>query len=121
MRFVAWRGLSDGYRKAIEGRSPWTREARDPQPFAIDDIDADELDTSLKATVKAEGIGALAFIPLTARGEVVGTFMANYPLPHVFTDIDIIVAVTIARQLGFGLERLGAEEQRKKAEEAKEL
>src|SRR5215472_18448070 len=121
VRFVAWRGLSDGYRKAVEGHSRWTRDTRNPQPITMDDVDAAELDASLKATVKAEGIGALAFIPLTARGELVGKFMAYYPLPHVFTDIDIIVAVTIARQLGFGLERLGAEEQRLKAEETKEL
>ena len=25
MRFVAWRGLSDDYRKAVEGHSPWQR------------------------------------------------------------------------------------------------
>jgi hypothetical protein len=79
------------------------------------------MDASLKATVMAEGIGALAFIPLTARGELVGKFMAYYATPHVFTDTDINIAVTVARQLGFGLERLGAEEQRRKAEEAKEL
>jgi PAS domain S-box-containing protein len=63
MSFVAWRGLSDVYRKAVEGHSPWTRDTRDPQPITIDDIEAAELDASLKATVKAEGIGALAFIP----------------------------------------------------------
>ena len=122
MRFVAWRGLSDGYRKAVEGHSPWTRDTRDPEPITIDDVDAAELDASLKATVNAEGIGALAFIPLTSRGELLlGKFMAYYPAPHAFTDTDIYIAVTIARQLGFGLERLGAEEQRRKAEETKEL
>jgi len=121
MKFAVWRGLSDGYRKAVEGHSPWTRDTRDPQPIAIDDIEAAELDPSLKATIKVEGIGALAFIPLTARGELVGKFMAYYPAPHVFTDTDLNIAVTIARQLGFGLERLGAEEQRRKAEETKEL
>jgi PAS domain S-box-containing protein len=121
MRFVAWRGLSDCYRKAVEGHSPWTRDTRDPQPIAIDDIDGAELDASLKATVKAEGIRALAFIPLTARGELIGKFMAYHPVPHVFTDTDLNIAITIARQLGFGLERLGAEEQRRKAEETKEL
>jgi len=121
MRFVAWRGLSDGYRKSVEGHSPWTRSTSNPQPITIEDIAAAELDASLKTTVKAEGIGALAFIPLTVRGELVGKFMAYYPAPHVFTDTDINIAVTVARQLGFGLELLGAEEQRRKAEEAKEL
>jgi PAS domain S-box-containing protein len=121
MRFVAWRALSEGYCKAVEGHSPWTRNTRDPQPITIDDIEAAELDPSLKATVKAEGFGALAFIPLTARAELIGKFMAYYPVPHAFTDTEINIAITIARQLGFGLERLSAEEQRRKAEETKEL
>ena len=114
MKFVAWRGLSDGYRRAVEGHSPWTRDSKDPQPISIDDIERAELDASLKATVKAEGIGALAFIPLIARGALVGKFMAYYPTPHVFTEADIDLAVTIARQLGFSIERL-------RAEDAKEL
>jgi two-component sensor histidine kinase len=110
MKFVAWRGLSDGYRRAVEGHSPWTRETEDPQPISIDDIDRAELDATLKATVKAEGITALAFIPLIARGELVGKFMAYYPKPHVFTESDIDLAVTIARQLGFSIERSRAED-----------
>ena len=114
MKFVAWRGLSDGYRRAVEGHSPWTRDSKNPQPISIDDIDRSELDATLKATVKAEGIGSLAFIPLIARGELVGKFMAYYPTPYVFTKADIDLAVTIARQLGFSTERL-------RAEDAKEL
>jgi PAS domain S-box-containing protein len=114
MRFVAWRGLSEGYRRAVEGHSPWSRESKDPQPITIDDIGHAELDASLKATVNAEGIAALAFIPLIARGELVGKFMAYYPTPHVFTEGELDVAVTIARQLGFSVERM-------RAEEAKEL
>ena len=35
MRFVAWRGLSDGYRKAVEGHSPWMCRQKDPQPVSI--------------------------------------------------------------------------------------
>ena len=71
--------------------------------------------------MKAEGIAALAFIPLTARGELVGKFMTYYSVPHLFTDAETDLAVTIARQLGFGLERVRAEDDRRKAEEAKEL
>jgi PAS domain S-box-containing protein len=114
MRFVAWRGLSDGYRRAVEGHSPWTRETKNPQPISIDDIDRAELDASLKQTVKAEGIGGLAFIPLIAKGELVGKFMAYYPAPHTFREADVALAVTIARQLGFSIERM-------QAEDAKEL
>jgi two-component sensor histidine kinase len=71
--------------------------------------------------VKAESIGALAFIPLTVRGELVGKFMTYYGERHAFTSSELDLAVTIARQLGFSLERSLAEDERRKAEEAKEL
>ena len=105
MRFVAWTGLSEQYRRAVEGHSPWTREVRDPQPICIADVDASDLPGSLKATVKSEGIAATAFIPLMIDGELVGKFMAYYAAPHAFDQIEINLAVTIARQLGFSLER----------------
>jgi PAS domain S-box-containing protein len=110
MKFVAWRGLSDAYRRAVEGHSPWTREAKDLQPISIANIDDADIDASLKAAVKAEGIAALAFIPLVGKGELVGKFMAYYPAPHVFSPTDIELALTIARQLGFSVERMRAEE-----------
>lgn len=121
MRFVAWRGLSEGYRQAVEGHSPWTRQSRDPAPISISDIASAELDAALKGTVSAEGIAALAFMPLTARGELAGKFMTYYATPHEFTDAEMTVALTIARQLGFSLERMRAEQERIAAEQGKEL
>jgi len=110
MKFVAWRGLSDDYRQAVEGHSPWTRETRFPQPILIDDLEHSELDASLKATVKAEGISALAFIPLIGRAGLIGKFMAYYSEPHAFGESEVDLAVTIARQLGFSLQRIWADE-----------
>jgi PAS domain S-box-containing protein len=110
MKFVAWRGLSDSYRQAVEGHSPWTRETRFPQPILIDDLERAELDASLKATVKAEGISALAFIPLIGRAGLIGKFMAYYSERHAFGENEIDLAVTIARQLGFSVERIWADE-----------
>lgn len=121
MKFVAWRGLSDAYRQAVEGHSPWTRDADNPEPIIVSNIDTAELDASLRATINAEGIGALAFVPLAAKGALVGKFMTYYLTPHDFSEADINVALTIARQLGFSLERMHAEEDRKLAEQAKEL
>jgi two-component sensor histidine kinase len=121
MKFVAWRGLSDTYRQAVEGHSPWSADTKDPQPICISNSDTAQLDAALKVTVAAEGIGALAFIPLTTPGGLVGKFMAYYPTAHLFTDEDITIAVTIARQLVFGLERMRVEAERQSAEEAKDL
>jgi GAF domain-containing protein len=110
MRFVAWRGPSQSYRRAVEGHSPWTRDADDPHPVTIANIDSADLDESLRMTVKAEGIGALAFIPVVAKGTLVGKLMTYYPAAHHFTDAEIELAVTIGRQLGFSIERMRTEE-----------
>jgi PAS domain S-box-containing protein len=72
MRFVYWRGLSDAYRTAVEGHSPWTAETKDPEPVFYEDVAASGLPQSLKHTVLKEGIAALAFLPLLGRRPTVG-------------------------------------------------
>ena len=118
MRFVAWSGLSEGYRRAVDGHSPWARDAIDPQPICIDDVGASDLSDTLKATVTAEGIAATAFIPLVVEGKLLGKFMAYYEAPHAFSKADIDLAVTIARQLGFSIQRLRSDEERRRTEYA---
>jgi two-component sensor histidine kinase/CheY-like chemotaxis protein len=121
MRFVAARGLSDAYRKAVEGHSPWKVGDRDAEAIFVTDIDQTNEPESLKTVVKGEGIRALAFIPLLVRGAVVGKFMAYHAEAHEFTPDEIRVALTIARQLGFSIERQQAEEARKEAERLQQL
>jgi len=121
MRFVAWWGLSDGYRKAVEGHSPWEADARDPEIICIPDVDTAEMPSDLRSVVKAEGIRALAFIPLVARGRLIGKFMTYHDAPRKFADEDIELSLTIARQLGFGIERIRAEHARGRAEQESRL
>lgn len=111
MRFVGWRGLSDGYRNAVEGHSPWTRDETDPQPLCISDIDAADIPEPLKNVLKGERISALTFIPLVVNGRLIGKFMTYYDAPHVFTDEELDLAITIARHVGLGVQRLWAETQ----------
>lgn len=118
MRFVAWRGLSAGYRRAVEGHSPWSRDAKDPQPISIPDIETADLSDSLKATVRAEGIRSLAFFPLVVQGELIGKFMTYHDAPRALGSAEIDLAVTIARQLGFSIERMRMEAARREAEQA---
>ena len=105
MRFAAWRGLSEEYRRAVDGHSPWTRDSEAPQPLCIEDVDSADLGEDLTRAVKAEGISALAFIPLLDSGRLFGKFMVYYDAPHRFSDAEIDIALTIARQIGFGVER----------------
>ncbi|HWB45231.1 MAG TPA: PAS domain S-box protein [Hyphomicrobiaceae bacterium] len=118
MRFIAWRGLSDGYRAAVEGHSPWTRDTKEPETIRVPDVEASDLSDELKATITAEGIGALAFIPIVVHGELVGKFMTYYSRPHLYVQQEVNLALTIARQVGFALERLRAERERQRAAEA---
>jgi len=121
MRFVAWAGLSEEYRRAVDGHSPWTREVKDPQPICIADVATSDLPDALKATVEAEGIAATAFIPLVIDGELAGKFMAYYGAPHVFGQAEIDLAITIARQLGFSTQRIRSEDERRRGEHASRL
>jgi PAS domain S-box-containing protein len=118
MRFVAWSNLSETYRKAVDGHSPWTEDDRDPEPIFIADIAQADLPDKLRETIEAEGIRALAFIPLTCAGKVCGKFMAYYDAPQIFDRRVIDLAVTIARQLGFSLERTEMDTRRHVTEEA---
>ena len=110
MRFVAWRGLSEEYRDAVAGHSPWSAEEAEPSPVCIDDVAHADLSATLKALLRRERIGALAFIPLLAHGKLIGKFMIYYDRPRPFGDAEIDLALTIARQLGFAIERSRAED-----------
>lgn len=109
MRFVASRGLSETYQRAVEGHSPWRQGDRDAAPILVGDIAAASDLTDLRPTISAEGIGALAFIPLISRGAVIGKFMAYYDRPHRFTPLEESLGVNIARQLALAIERKSAE------------
>jgi PAS domain S-box-containing protein len=105
MQFVAWRGLSDDYRAAVTGHSPWTDLTTEPTPLPVADIANADLPEHLKGVVLGEGVLATAFIPLISDGALIGKFMAYFREPHEFTRDDIAVSVTIARQLAFSIQR----------------
>jgi PAS domain S-box-containing protein len=109
MRFVAARGLSDTYVKAVEGHTPWRPGDKDPAAIYIADIEATLESEALKAVIRKEGIRSLAFIPLTVKQVVVGKFMLYHETPHEFDERERQIALTIARQLGFSIERQAAE------------
>jgi PAS domain S-box-containing protein len=117
MRFVAWHDLSKRYRNAVEGHSPWRADAKNPQPVCISDLDLADLPKKLKAAVRSEGIRAASFIPLIADRKLVGKFMTYYDKPHSFSDSELTLSLTVARQLTLGIEQKRAEQALRKSEE----
>jgi PAS domain S-box-containing protein len=106
MRFRAWRNLSDEYCAAVDGHSPWARGTHNPQPILVEDVRADASLATLRDVITAEGIRALAFVPLVNQGQLLGKFMIYYDAVHAFSEAEIRLAETIAQHVAFGLGRV---------------
>lgn len=106
MRFVAWRGLSDQYRAAVEGHSPWSPDAEAPEPVIIEDVEKADLG-ELREVVRAEGIGSLGFFPLqhARTGRLCGKFMVYFDGPREIGKSELKLGGTIARHVAFAVER----------------
>ena len=105
MRFVAWRSLSEAYRRVVEGHSPWAKDERNPTPVCWPDVTALELDGHLRDAITREGIRALAFIPLTYEHRLIGKFMVYFDAPHQFDPDELELVGAIATQVAFAIER----------------
>jgi PAS domain S-box-containing protein len=110
MRFAGWRGISDGYRAAVEGHTPWTPDEVDAHPITIGDVAAEpSLGEPLRRTVLDEGIQAMAFVPLLSAGRLIGKFMVYHDHAHEFTEIELQLCQTIAGHVAFAIERMRSE------------
>ena len=99
MRFKAWRGISDVYRAAVEGHSPWKPGDRAARPIVTRNVTADpELQPHL-ATFAAEGIVSLAFVPLETAAGVIGKFMLYYGAPHDLSADELALAELVTAQV----------------------
>ncbi len=110
MRFTCWSGLSDGYRAAVAGHSPWKVDAVDPEPIFIEDVAAATTLGELKGVVLGEGIKAMGFVPLVDQGRLLGKFMVYHDQPHRFGSDEVQLATVVAQHVSFGLSRAAADE-----------
>ena len=99
MRFIAWRGLSNHYRKAVDGHSPWTPRDKNPEPLVITDIQNDTSMPEYQTIFKQEDIHAVVFVPLTYNDYVKGKVMLYAHKPYDFNAGEIQLAQTLGNQL----------------------
>lgn len=118
MSFVAWSDLSEEYRRAVNGHSPWTAETPNPRPFGISDVADSDIEDSLKKTILDENIAALAFIPLISNGRLIGKFMIYSHRVHTFDENQLELGMSIANQIAFGVENQRSESRRRATEAA---
>jgi PAS domain S-box-containing protein len=105
MRYRAWSGLSDSYRTATEGHSPWSPDTLDPAPVFIPDVERDTSLGSLREVVVDEGIRALAFIPIVFERRVLGKYMLYFAEPRIMAEDELQVARIVADQLAVAVQR----------------
>jgi PAS domain S-box-containing protein len=111
MRFKAWRGLSDQYRQAVEGHTPWQPDATDASILMVPDVRNDTGLQRFQHTILAEGISSLAFVPLKRPAGVLGKFMLYFDEPRILIEHEQTLAEVIASQVAFAVQRLEAEQE----------
>jgi signal transduction histidine kinase len=105
MRFKAWRGLSDTYRDAVEGHTPWTPGQPAPDPIVVSDVERDPDLVRYRDVFARESIRALGFIPLILRGRTIGKFMLYWGEPYEPPPQSLDAARVIAALVGLAVER----------------
>ena len=68
MRFVASSGISDAYRRAVDGHSPWSISDTAATSLLIPDVEQTPALWEFVPILRQEGIRALAFVPVPLRG-----------------------------------------------------
>lgn len=105
MRFKASRGLSDTYLRAVEGHSPWEPDEADATPVTVEDTETDPAWLSYRPVFRAEGIRAIAFVPLVHQRKLIGKFMLYRDEPRAFSARDLQLTATIAVHVAQAVER----------------
>lgn len=117
LRYKAWDGLSVEYRQATEKHYLWVGNENQTMPILVPDISREPLLDALAPAMQAEGINAMAFIPLMYQRQLVGQITLYYDQPHMFSNEDLNLARTIANNIVFALERTRSEADLREAEE----
>ena len=105
MQFVASRGLSDEYRAAVTGHSPWKKDEADAVPIDIADVTNAELTTvsrqrfSVRTSARSP---SFRWSPMARSSASSWRISASR---YAFTKDDLAVSLAIARQLAFAIHR----------------
>lgn len=117
MRFQAWRGLSDEYRAAVTGHTPWPQGTVGAETLAIADSSGDASLAPYHALLAREKIGSLAFVPLELDQGVFGKFMLYQRDPHQWAKEELEAAELIGGHVALVLQRQRADLARESSEQ----
>ncbi len=104
-RFVAARGISEPYRKVVEGHVTWPGHPENPPPVLVEDVEKYEDFRPFWAALRKENIRSIGFFPLVHNGELFGKLVIYSDVLRVFSEDEKRLAQTIAGQLAQALVR----------------
>lgn len=110
MRFVASRGLSEGYRQQIEAGSLWPMDTNDPSPCFVREVALEPRLEAHRELLKRERVEALGMIPLFHR-KLLGRFMIYSGEPRRFSDHEMRLAEAVAAHVAHAVTRQRAHEE----------
>jgi len=112
VHFVAWQGLSEPYRQAVDGHCPWQHHETGAEPIYMPHIASEDFPDDLRAVILNEGIRACAFFPLISEDGVIGKFMVYFDQVHAFSMEDMNLGQILADDLVTTINRLEAEQEK---------
>jgi PAS domain S-box-containing protein len=116
-RFKAWRGLSEQYRRTVEGHTFWPPDAPNPAPVSVGDVASDPAMAAFRDVALADGIAALLAVPLVVKGRTIGKCMLYFDRPRTLAPDEVRLAQTVADHVAFAVERESSREQLRRSEE----
>jgi len=116
MRFKAWRGISDHYRKVMEGYTPWLPSVRDPRPVTVCEVQKEVTLSKFLSTFEKENIRALVFIPMVYLGRLLGEVTLYSENPYHFNG-EIEFALALGKIIAFGIVQSKKEEELRSSED----
>lgn len=113
--FMAWARSQNHVEKSL--KSPVFHAIASGRPVLIADVLERPDLTALRAGASVQGIRAMAYVPIMARGKALGTMNCYANTPHRHTDAEVDLLQTVARLAGAAAETaLIAEKQRSASE-----
>jgi signal transduction histidine kinase len=108
----------EAFRLAADGYAPWTAQEQAPRAVLVPDAAAAAgLPAPLRECLEAEGVRAVAFVPLTERGRLLGAFLLGYDRPGAPPAEEVQFAAAMAARLAFFIGRTRNEEALRRARE----
>lgn len=124
---AVWCGHEDGYLSLIkkisvmdvpEGRGPTGTAIRENRYFYCNDIMNDPVMAPWRMEALKRGYRSSIALPIVSGGMIIGAFSIYSGEPSYFNDEEIRLLTEVTGDIGFGVEKLRADEQLKKDESA---